>query len=100
MRDPLESVLLTRALYETAAYLLVAQLSDEGIVATVLGGNGASLFSNALGFPQVMVRQCDLARAEAFRASLIAPEGWEDEAESMPREEMSRDDIDADDEHV
>jgi hypothetical protein len=47
-----------------------------------------------------MVRQCDLARAEAFRASLIAPEGWEDEAESMPREEMSRDDIDADDERV
>ncbi len=100
MRDPLESVLLTRALDETSAYLLVAQLRDEGIIATVVGGNGASLFSNALGFPQVMVRHCDHARAEEFRASSAAPPGWEDEAESMPREDLSGDDVDALDERA
>ncbi|MFZ9880559.1 MAG: DUF2007 domain-containing protein [Phycisphaerales bacterium] len=90
MRDPVESVVLRRLPDELSAQLLVADLAEAGIPAQVLGGLTAQLRAEAPGLVSVIVRRCDVARAEALLSEEAPPEGWEDEAESMPREDEAR----------
>ncbi|MFM7050521.1 MAG: hypothetical protein ACKOYN_00100 [Planctomycetota bacterium] len=87
MRDPNESAVLCRLPDELSAQLLVGDLAAVGIPAQVLGGLTAQLRAEAPGLVSVIVRRCDLERAEALLAEQAPPEGWEDEAESTPSED-------------
>ena len=84
-----EMVELTRKADEPSAALLVERLMGAGIPAAVTGsylrGLGLFFYFNAL--PAVMVRKMDLERARAIMNEDPPPEGWEDEAERMPRED-------------
>jgi hypothetical protein len=79
-------VVLTRVLDELSALLIVGDLESQGVPAVVVGGLTAQLRVEAPGLVSVMVRRMDLPRAQALLEQDQPPEGWEDEAEGMPRE--------------
>jgi hypothetical protein len=87
MPDPNDLLVLRRVPDELTGLLIVGDLESQGIPATVIGGLTAQLRAEAPGLVSVMVRRCDLARAEALLAEDELPEGWEDEAEAAPRED-------------
>lgn len=82
-------VVLRRVPDELTALLLRGDLESQGIPAVVIGGLTAQLRAEAPGLVSVMVRRCDLERAEEFLAEDALPEGWEDEAEAAAREDES-----------
>lgn len=61
--DPLEPVLLTSAPHEMAAGLIVAELEDEGIKATMAGEASADFRVGVPAWVQVYVAEKDLVRA-------------------------------------
>jgi hypothetical protein len=79
-------VVLARVLDELSALLSVGDLESQGVPAVVVGGLTAQLRVEAPGLVSVMVRRMDLPRAQALLEQNQPPEGWEDEAEGMPRE--------------
>ena len=79
-------VVLVRVLDELSALLIVGDLESQGVPAVVVGGLTAQLRVEAPGLVSVMVRRMDLPRAQALLEQSLPPEGWEDEAEGMPRE--------------
>ena len=87
MADPYDLLVLRRVPDELTGLLIVGDLESQGIPATVIGGLTAQLRAEAPGLVSVVVRRCDLARAEALLAEDEPPEGWEDEAEAAPRED-------------
>ena len=82
-------VVLRRVPDELTAVLLRGDLESQGIPAAVIGGLTAQLRAEAPGLVSVMVRRCDLARAQEFLTEDALPEGWEDEAERAAREDES-----------
>lgn len=90
MQDPRASVVLARFPDELSALLLVADLESQGIKATVIGGLTAQLRVEAPGLVSVLVRAGDLAAAQQVIADNAPPEGWEDEAENAPSEELDQ----------
>ena len=92
-----QSVVLSRFPDELSAVLLVGELNAAGIPAVVVGGLTAQMRAEAPGLVSVLVRLGDLERAEQVVAGLAPPEGWEDEAEALPREDETSDDAEEED---
>lgn len=66
--DPFEPVRLTSAPHESAAGLIVAELEDEGIKATMAGENTADFRTGVPGWVEVYVAEKDLPRAQEILA--------------------------------
>lgn len=87
MASPEDLVVLARVPDELSARLLAGDLEANGIPAAVIGGLTAQLRVEAPGLVSVMVRRMDVPRAQALLAENEPPPGWEDEAETAPRED-------------
>ncbi|MEY4820729.1 MAG: putative prokaryotic signal transducing protein [Planctomycetota bacterium] len=86
MVDGRDIVELTKMPDEASASMLVARLEQEGIPASVTSVHSARLFLGVFGLPIVVVRRSDFDRATLLLKAEALPDGWEDEAEQMPRE--------------
>jgi hypothetical protein len=86
MVDGRDIVELTKMHDEASASMLVARLEQEGIPAAVTSVHSARLFLGVFGLPIVVVRRSDFDRATLLLKAEALPDGWEDEAEQMPRE--------------
>ena len=64
--DPTTPVALTSAANDMEAAAIVAALCNEGIEANMTGEFTAGFRAEAPGNVQVMVKQCDLTRAQEF----------------------------------
>lgn len=89
MADPRDSVVIARFPDELSALLVVGDLAEAGIPAQVIGGLTAQLRVEAPGLVSVIVRRCDVVRAEEILAEREPEPGWEDEAETMDPEDGS-----------
>jgi hypothetical protein len=93
LADRDQSVVLSRFPDELSAVLLVGELNAAGIPAVVVGGLTAQMRAEAPGLVSVLVRLGDLERAQQLVADLAPPEGWEEEAETLPREDGMSDEL-------
>ena len=91
MDDGRDIVELTKMHDEASASMLVARLEQEGIPAAVTSVHSARLFLGVFGLPIVVVRRSDFDRATLLLKAEALPDGWEDEAEQMPREDAHED---------